>query len=306
MSGEEPGYVPPDHTTTVEFLRPAPPAVPEDDRADPDATAPDPPASSAPQPTSTDAAPEVTAPDPVEPADPADEGGAAEVSALDQGDRRVAGEPAVARAQGPEEGASTARFSAEESATMANPGAAGRSAAALPRGLGVIVSLVGAVLVMLAALGAVSLLSGGGSDEDPGPRAPAVTTTRASGGPSARRPAQSSPTLGAPTPSGPVVNGAGVTYQLVQQDEGYYEGRLVITNRTGRPMNAWRISFDAPGADVRNVWNGRLVRGGPHPVIESAGADPIPPGGTLDVEYGASGVAAAPRHCLLNGAACGF
>jgi hypothetical protein len=103
------------------------------------------------------------------------------------------------------------------------------------------------------------------------------------------------------------VTGDGITYRLVQQDHGYYEGRFVITNRTGRPMATWRVSFDAPGSDVRSVWDARLVRGGARPVIENAdGADPIPPGGTMDVQFGASGTPAMPGACLVNGAACGF
>ncbi|GAA2144660.1 hypothetical protein GCM10009727_44580 [Actinomadura napierensis] len=304
MSGEEPGYVPPDHTTTVEFRRPAPEGErAEPDATEPDATAPDPPEggepSAAPEPTIVDAAPDVTAPDPPDEA----EG----MPTVDQDDRRVAGQPA------PDEEPRTARSGAEGPGTMTNPVVPGFGApsprattAARPRRYGVVTALAAAVLVMLVALGAVSLLSGGGSDDDPAPQAPAVKTTRASGRPSPSGTARNGPTP-AEVPVGTVVTGNGITFQVVQRDEGYHEGRLVITNRTRRPMDAWRVSFDAPGADVRNVWEGRLVRAGSHPVIESAeGADPIPPGGTLDVQYGASGTPTTPGHCLLNGAACGF
>ncbi|MFB4304189.1 cellulose binding domain-containing protein [Actinomadura sp. NTSP31] len=289
MSGEEPGYVPPDHTTTVEFRRPAP----EGERAEPDTTAPDPPESGGP-PAAPEPAADVTAPDPPDEVE----------GALDPDDRRVAGQPAPDGERG------TAPSAADGPGTMTNPVVPGfgpqsprAATAARPRRYGVITALAAAVLVMLVALGAVSLLSGGGSDEDPAPQAPAVKTTRASGRPSPSRPARRGPAP-AEVPVGTVVTGDGITFQVVQRDEGYYEGRLVIANRTRRPMNAWRVSFDAPGADVRNVWEGRLVRGGSHPIIEGAG--PIPPGGTLDVQYGASGVPTTPGRCLLNGAACGF
>ncbi len=42
------------------------------------------------------------------------------------------------------------------------------------------------------------------------------------------------------------MEGKGITYQLVQQDEGYFEGKIVITNRTDRPMKTWKLTFRAP------------------------------------------------------------
>ncbi|MBD2898345.1 hypothetical protein amrb99_73150 [Actinomadura sp. RB99] len=252
MSGDEPGYVPPDHKTTVEFARPAGPAEAAATPAEP----------GEPEPESADD-PDATAPDRSEP-----------------DDRLIVGPPpAESSVAKPVLGGSGARSTPEK-------------VVAWLRRFPVPLTLVAAVLVMAVALGAVSLFSGGGSDgEEDVPRTPGKTRVPASG---------------RPTP-GSVATGSGITYRLVQQDDGYYEGRFVITNRTGRPMRTWRVSFDAPGADVRSVWDARLVQGGAHPVIENAdGADPIPPGGTLDVQFGASGVPAAPRACLFNGAACGF
>ncbi|MEU6746998.1 cellulose binding domain-containing protein [Spirillospora sp. NPDC046719] len=246
MSGDEPGHVPPDHKTTVEFARPARPAEPTATPAE----------TGEPEPESADA----TAPDQPEP-----------------DDRLIVGPPPV---EGP--------------VAKPVPGGAGAASTwekgvAWLRRFPVPLTLVAGMLVMAVALGAVSLFSGGGTDgEEDVPRTPGKTRVPASGRPS-------------------VATGSGISYRLVQQDDGYYEGRFVITNRTGRPMRTWRVSFDAPGADVRSVWDARLVQGGAHPVIENAdGADPIPPGGTMDVQFGASGVPAAPRACLFNGAACGF
>lgn len=255
LSGDEPGYVPPDHTTTVEFARPA-------RQAEAAAT---PAETGGPEPESADD-PDATAPDQPDQPEP--------------DDRLIVGPPP---AEGP----------------VAKPVLGGSGApstwekgVAWLRRFPVPLTLVAAVLVMAVALGAVSLFSGGGSGgEEDVPRTPGKTRVPASG-----RPAP-----------GSVATGSSITYRLVQQDDGYYEGRFVITNRTGRPMRTWRVSFDAPGADVRSVWDARLVQGGAHPVIENAdGADPIPPGGTMDVQFGASGVPAAPRACLFNGAACGF
>ncbi|MVZ99379.1 hypothetical protein F8568_003055 [Actinomadura sp. LD22] len=270
MSGDQPGHVPPDRTSTVEFARPAPPAEEGSGQSapavvDPDATAPDPPR-------------EAPAPGP--------------------DDKRIAGPPAGA----PPAPAQPVHVGPAPKPPRATPGA-------WPQRFAVLLAVAAAALVMAVALAAVSLFSGGGSDGDddtaPGTRTPAsakASKRPASGAPATKR----AGTRPAP-PVGTVVTGNGVTYQIVEKDDGYYEGRFTITNRTGRPMTAWRLSFDAPGADVRNVWDARLVRAGAHPVIENAdGADPIPPGGALDVQFGASGAPAMPGACLLNGAACGL
>ncbi|WP_030164513.1 cellulose binding domain-containing protein [Spirillospora albida] len=108
-------------------------------------------------------------------------------------------------------------------------------------------------------------------------------------------------------PIGPLLRGKGITYQLVQQDPGYYEGRIVITNRGTKPMKAWKLTFDAPGRDVKNIWGARLTRGGAKAEIQNLeNAPAIPPGGTWEIQYGAVGAPAPPKACRLNGKACGF
>ncbi|GAA4068777.1 hypothetical protein GCM10022214_24720 [Actinomadura miaoliensis] len=104
-----------------------------------------------------------------------------------------------------------------------------------------------------------------------------------------------------------MVRGEGITYQVVQQDPGYFEGEFAVTNRTGRPLTNWRITFDAPGANVKNIWGGRLVRGGSTVEIQNAeGARPIPVGATWEVRFGAEGTPSGPENCRVNGSPCGF
>ncbi|NYE12005.1 cellulose binding domain-containing protein [Actinomadura citrea] len=108
-------------------------------------------------------------------------------------------------------------------------------------------------------------------------------------------------------PIGPVVQGKGITYQLVQQDSGYFEGKMVITNRTSKPLTAWKVTFKAPGADVKNIWGARLVHGGSTVEIRNLdGVPAIQPGATWDIQFGAAGTASTPKSCVLNGRACGF
>jgi cellulase/cellobiase CelA1 len=103
------------------------------------------------------------------------------------------------------------------------------------------------------------------------------------------------------------VQGDGITYQLVQRDPGYYEGKFVVTNRTGRPMTDWTLTFQVPGGNVKNIWGARLTRGGAAVEIRNLeNARPIPPGATWEVQFGAEGAATDPSGCRLNGEPCGF
>ncbi|MFG1999246.1 cellulose binding domain-containing protein [Spirillospora sp. NPDC048911] len=193
----------------------------------------------------------------------------------------------------------------------------------------VILVAVGAAVIVLgaAAAGAVLLLQDGGSEKTdaakpapsatpsasatPSGTAAATPTPTGSGAAQPTPPAQQTPAPVAPTPTappvGPVVSGNGITYQLMQQDPGYYEGRMVFTNRGDKPMRSWKITFDAPNANVKNIWGGRLVRKGDRVEIQNLkGAPPVPPGATWEIQYGAAGAAANPKGCKINGTACGF
>jgi hypothetical protein len=96
-------------------------------------------------------------------------------------------------------------------------------------------------------------------------------------------------------------------YRTVQQDQGYFEGVVTVTNRTSVPLSAWQLSFSYPGAQVRMVWGGVLVQAGSQVIIRN---DPltgsIPPGGTFVVKFGAGGVPSLPRGCRFGGRECGF
>ncbi|MFI0409516.1 cellulose binding domain-containing protein [Actinomadura sp. 3N508] len=145
----------------------------------------------------------------------------------------------------------------------------------------------------------------GGPPPDGAPTTPPAPTEPAGGVPG-QPPATQAPA--APSvPIGPVLDGNGITYALVQQSQGYFEGRMVITNRTDRPMRAWRLTFQVPGATVKNIWGARLVKGGANAELRNLdGAPAIPPGGTWDVRFGASGATSTPKACRLNGRSCGF
>nr|WP_237417745.1 cellulose binding domain-containing protein [Actinomadura rayongensis] len=146
---------------------------------------------------------------------------------------------------------------------------------------------------------------------------PGAPSAQPSGTPPAAVPTTGAPTAGSPPPGvaptpvqppAPVVTGTGgVTYQLVEQDAGYYEGRIVFTNTTGKPLGKWKLTFTAPDGKVKNVWGGRLVHGGAKAEIQPApGAAPVPAGASWEVRFGVEGAPATPRDCRVNGRSCGF
>ncbi|GGV02064.1 hypothetical protein GCM10010182_19550 [Actinomadura cremea] len=299
MSGDERRYVPPDPPTATGFTAPV---------ADPGATDPDPPAASDdPGGSPNDTVPDVPEPEkparreepdpedvrvaplPAHPAEPRRSGGTAELADPDVPD--VRGVPSVPDVPDAPEVPEAAR----------GPGRDLRGPA---------VALGVGVLVVAVAIGAMFAL-GDGEARSPAPAAsPRVAEARPTAAPPAPgtpTAAAGAPSAGAPSPGPGGLRGDGVTYEVVQRDSGYYEGTFVLTNRTGRPMTSWRLSFLVPGGDVRNVWGGRLVQSGEPVVIENApGAAAVPPGGTVTVRFGAAGTPAAPAECVLNGAGCGL
>ncbi|HEX6469027.1 MAG TPA: cellulose binding domain-containing protein [Streptosporangiaceae bacterium] len=134
----------------------------------------------------------------------------------------------------------------------------------------------------------------------------------------AGRPAASAPARtqrGAPSPGGsaagaapggaPFTRGRVVSYVTTLREPGYFEGLLTLTNRTGAALAGWQVSLAYPGAYVKSVWGGVLVRAGADAVIRGTGAAAsIPPGGTVQVRFGAAGSPSAPRGCTLNGGPC--
>lgn len=110
---------------------------------------------------------------------------------------------------------------------------------------------------------------------------------------------------GAPAGARPLTRGRVVSYETTQREPGYFEGLLTLTNRTGKPLDGWQVSFTYPGASVKSVWGGVLVRAGGTATIRGAdAAGSLPPGVTVQVRFGAAGTPSAPVGCTLNGGPC--
>ncbi|MFD0905109.1 cellulose binding domain-containing protein [Actinomadura sediminis] len=321
MSGDptprpERRYLPPDHAATTEFAAPGT----DSNAADPNATDPDPPDAPAdvreePADAPGDTAPTAPAPGDTAPGDTAPDGR----GPREPEDVRVA--PLHAPPAGRGRSGGTAEL-AGPSPTPPGPHAPpvrGRGG----KVRGPAFALGTGVLVVAVALGAVFALGGDGEPADAPEATPTATPTATStagtpggtGGGAAPAPTTGPSTTGPSTavPEAPAagaeppLRGDGVAYRVVEDGPGYYEGSFVVTNRTGRPLTSWRLSFLAPGSDVRNAWGGRLVRGGERAVIENTpGAAAVPPMGTVTVRFGAAGEPAPPAECVVNGAGCGL
>ena len=153
----------------------------------------------------------------------------------------------------------------------------------------------------------------------PGASQPAASgdgTSTSTSSASASAPARTQ--RGAPSPTGiasgqaapataaqPFTQGRVVSYATTQREQGYFEGLLTLTNRTGAPMTGWQLTVTYPGAYIKSVWGGVLVQAGTTATIRGgAAAGSIPVGGTVQVRFGAAGTPSAPAGCTLNGGPC--
>ncbi|POM24606.1 Cellulose binding domain protein [Actinomadura rubteroloni] len=352
MSGEESGYVPPDHRTTAEFALPGAPAADETLTDAPPATLTDAPLTGA---TVTDLPEDDPEPDEDAPATivdrPVPEPGpwTAQFGAEDAAEPpapppvpvvaagaapppprpEVPGPPAAHAAPLPVPPVGHAAPPPDATlapglAPVPPPGPSGGRRGLLIGGgaaLVLLLLIVGGVLVFAnrsgdgtpkggASVAAPPASPSGTASEEPGAPVAEPTGTPPVVTPTVGEPGVE-PTPGEPTPGeppAPVVTGSGgVTYQLVEQDAGYYEGRIVFTNTTGKPLAKWKLTFSAPDGNVKNVWGGRLVHGGAKAEIQQApGAAPIPAGASFEVRFGVEGTPATPRDCRVNGRSCGF
>jgi hypothetical protein len=140
--------------------------------------------------------------------------------------------------------------------------------------------------------------------------ATAVATT-----PSATAPASpgastpSSPTPPAsPTPSASPTNSAStvsVSYTLIQQWDGGFEGEFTIVNKGSTAINGWQLSAVLPGDQTESAWDASFQTDGDILVMNPPSYQmTISPGASLNEEFTAQGSTTSPADCTFNGAAC--
>ncbi len=96
-------------------------------------------------------------------------------------------------------------------------------------------------------------------------------------------------------------------YRTVDREVGYFEGTIMVANKTTTPLTKWTLSFTYPGADVHNAWEVALQQTGQYVIINSKpDALPIKPGAEFEVRFGGAGKPSMPTDCKFNGQPCRF
>jgi mannan endo-1,4-beta-mannosidase len=130
----------------------------------------------------------------------------------------------------------------------------------------------------------------------------AVYARDAAGNRSAR-----SATVDVTTAEAPAV-GCAVTYKVVGDWPGGFQGDILIRNTGATPISGWKLGFAfADGQTVANMWGGTAaVSGGDVTVTPAAYTATIAPSSSVEVGFiGTKGTAnTAPTAFTLNGSAC--
>ncbi|MEU1124067.1 cellulose binding domain-containing protein [Streptomyces sp. NPDC005899] len=100
----------------------------------------------------------------------------------------------------------------------------------------------------------------------------------------------------------------GAAYTRTSGWDGGYTGQYVVTNDTGTARSGWTLEFDLPaGTKIDSLWNGEHTVSGDHVTVRPASWNKdLAPGASVTVGFvtTASGTAADPADCVIDGAAC--
>ena len=106
-----------------------------------------------------------------------------------------------------------------------------------------------------------------------------------------------------PTPSVPAVT---VSYSLVHQWDGGFQGEFTIVNHATTTLSGWALAATFPGDQIDSVWGASYQTDGDRLTLTPASYLPsIPPGGSQSAFFTANGTHQAPTSCTFNGKGCG-
>ncbi|MEV4329538.1 cellulose binding domain-containing protein [Streptomyces sp. NPDC049597] len=100
----------------------------------------------------------------------------------------------------------------------------------------------------------------------------------------------------------------GAAYTRTSSWDGGYTGQYVVTNETGTARSGWTLEFELPeGTTIGSLWNGEHTVEGRHVTVKPASWNKdLAPGASVTVGFvaSASGKAADPASCLIDGVVC--
>ena len=121
--------------------------------------------------------------------------------------------------------------------------------------------------------------------------------------PSAAPAAASTPPPAASTaPAIPVVT---VSYSVVQQWDGGFQGEFTIVNHGAAAISGWQLAAVFPGDTIESAWDASFHTGGDTLLLDPPSYQlTIAPGAGLAEHFTAAGTTTTPESCTFNGAAC--
>lgn len=122
-------------------------------------------------------------------------------------------------------------------------------------------------------------------------------------------PPQSSPPQSSPPPESSAPAGAcAVTYTIVGQWSGGFQGEVTVANTSGSAVNGWTLRWSYPaGQQINQMWGGEYGQRGADVTVDNAPWNAtIPAGGQVSFGFIASwqGSNPAPAAFTLNSTAC--
>jgi hypothetical protein len=107
----------------------------------------------------------------------------------------------------------------------------------------------------------------------------------------------------------PTSTGCVVSYVIVSEWPGAFQGQITIRNTRSSAVNGWQLRWAfANGQQLTNMWGGTYVQAGANVTVTNVPwTATIPPSGTVSVGFLASwsGTNARPTSFTLNGGLCG-
>jgi cellulase/cellobiase CelA1 len=125
--------------------------------------------------------------------------------------------------------------------------------------------------------------------------------TRAAG---SRSPTPAASATGRPASAGAQALTAG--YAVRGRWKGGFNAELVVTNLGAQPVTGWTVELRMPdGVRVTDAWSADLHQAATAVTLRSQPWNTyLAPGGTVHFGFQATGDAAAPSSCAVNGAPC--
>jgi len=97
-----------------------------------------------------------------------------------------------------------------------------------------------------------------------------------------------------------------VTYLIVAQDDGQFEGEVTVVNNGSAPISGWQIVVALSGDQITSFWDASGYVSNDVLLLQpEPDAAPLAAGGTLSVYFTAAGSQTTPDVCAFNSVSCG-